>query len=67
MQAIEKQVVNLAGATTIAPSKMSDKNMKKPDAPKHIAPHIKLLSLLMKLKMDSQPWGSGSLRPTTKS
>ncbi len=55
MQAIEKQVVNLAGATTIAPKSSNDKNMKNPAAPKQIAPHMKLFSLLIKLKIDSQP------------
>ena len=55
MQAIEKHVVNFAGATTIAPSRSNDRNMKKPAAPKQIAPHTKLLSLLRKLNIDSQP------------
>ena len=67
MQAIEKQVVNLAGATTIAPRRIMLRNMKKAAAPKQIAPHIKLFSLLMKLKTDSHPYGSGSFLPTTKS
>ena len=55
MHAIEKQVVNFAGATTMAPKSNNERNMKNPDAPIQIAPHIKLFSLLMKLKMASQP------------
>ena len=67
MHEIEKHVVNLAGATTIAPNSRTAKNMKKPAAPRQTAPHIKLLSLLMKLKIESHPCGSGSLRPMTNS
>ena len=67
MHAIEKQVVNLAGATTIAPSSRRERNMNTPEAAKKIAPHMKLFSLLIKLKTDSHPSGSGSLRPMTKS
>ena len=67
MHAIEKQVVNLAGATTMAPNSSNDRKMKNPAAPKQIAPHMKLFSLLIKLKIASHPWGSGSLRPITKS
>ena len=55
MQEIEKQVVNLAGATTIAPSSSRLRNMKKPEAAKQIAPHMYDLSFVMKLKILNQP------------
>jgi hypothetical protein len=67
MQAIEKQVVNFAGATTIAPRRIMLRNIKKAAAAKQIAPHMKLFSLLIKLNTDSHPYGSGSFLPTTKS
>ena len=66
-QAREKQVVNLAGATMIAPSKKKHKSMKKAAAAKQTVAHMKLFSLLRQLNIASQPYGSGSLRPSTNS
>ena len=61
-----KQSTNFSGAKTIAPSINTLKNPKRAPTANAMPAYMQLLSLLRQLNILSHPYGSGSLRPSTK-